>query len=336
MSIIIDDKRYVETDFRLEEDFEKMVCEQAKTLFGKDTLYINAKHKLKDVPLGASIPDGFLFDFSDPENPEFYIIEVELKGHDFYRHIFPQITKFFSFFRNPASQDNLVKKLFTFIDSDPKIKNLFKGFLGGKEIYKSIKDICDNSQNILLVIDGDKAELPEIIDTYTDTWGKMVKILKVRRFTNESESLISVEPDFVDIQFTPDSATGKETESDVSKPVYSEEYHLEGVKELAKKSYFEIKKHLQENYPSATFNYQKYYVSVRTKQNLAYISLQKKKVRVVVMLPEDEVRKIMPQQAIKSLSQGVQRFYNGPCCAMLFDGTQDMVDFWKLLKILIK
>ena len=31
---------------------------------------------------------------ADKENPEFYIVEVELSKHDFYGHIFPQFTSF--------------------------------------------------------------------------------------------------------------------------------------------------------------------------------------------------------------------------------------------------
>jgi hypothetical protein len=53
------------------------------------------------------------------------------------------------------------------------------------------------------------------------------------------------------------------------------------------------------------------------------------------MLPEDEVRKLMPHHVVKQLSLGVQGFYNGPCCAVMFENTKNMDDFWKLLKILI-
>src|SRR5208337_4433592 len=136
---------------------------------------------------------------------------------------------------------------------------------------------------------------PEIVNTYTDTWGKLVKILQVKKFTNENESLICVEPDFVDIQYAPETEvedTGK-TADESSKQVYSEEYHLDGVSESTKQSYLAIKDHIAKNYPNAALNYQKYYVGIRTDRNLAFLKLQKKKLRVVVMLPEQDVRTVM-------------------------------------------
>ena len=30
-----------------------------------------------------------MFDLKDPDNPEFYLVEVELAKHSFYNHIFP-------------------------------------------------------------------------------------------------------------------------------------------------------------------------------------------------------------------------------------------------------
>lgn len=338
MTILQGNKRFIESQFKLEDDFEELIRSQSKILFGKDTIFIYTKRKLKGVVLGATIPDGFLFDLTDLENPEFYLVEVELHKHDFYKHIFPQITKFFGFFRSPASQNDLVEKLFTIINADTTLKAEFRKFLGEKEIFKFLKDICEDSQNILLVIDGDKAELPEIINTYTDTWSKLVRILKVKKWTNENESLLTVEPDFVDIQYAPDVEVEDSEEGvDVSsKPIYSEEYHLDGVSDSTKQSYLAIKDHISKNYPDAVFNFQKYYIGIRTDRNLAFLKLQKKRLRVVVMLPEDEVRKAMPHHVVKQLSESVQGFYNGPCCAVVFENTKDMDDFWKLLKTLIK
>jgi predicted transport protein len=338
MTLLQGNKRFVESQFKLEDDFEELVRSQSKILFGKDTIFIYTKRKLKGVVLGSTIPDGFLFDLTDLENPEFYLVEIELQKHDFYRHIFPQITKFFGFFRSPSSQNDLVEKLYSIINADAALRSEFKKFLGDREIFKFLKDICEESQNILLVIDGDKIELPEIVNTYTDTWGKLVKILKVKKFTNENEALISVEPDFVDIQYAPDADVGETEEDGIvsSKPIYSEEYHLDGVSEATKQSYLAIKNHIAKNYPEAVFNFQKYYIGIRTDRNLAYLKLQKKKLRSVVMLPEDEVRNLMTNHVVKQLSQGVQGFYNGPCCAVVFENAQDMDDFWKLLKTLIK
>ena len=93
---------------------------------------------------------------------------------------------------------------------------------------------------------------------------------------------------------------------------------------------------IAKNYPNAALNYQKYYVGIRTDRNLAFLKLQKKKLRVVVMLPEQDVRTVMKHHVVKQLSQSVQGFYNGPCCAVLFENSTNLDDFWALLKTLIK
>jgi len=36
------------------------------------------------------------------------------------------------------------------------------------------------------------------------------------------------------------------------------------------------------------------------------------------------------------LSDPVQTFYNGKCCAIVFESAQNMDEFWNLLKTLIK
>ena len=202
MTILQGNKRFVETQFKLEKDLEELVRSQSKILFGENTIFIT-KRKLKGLVLGNTIPDGFLFDLTEAENPEFYLVEFELQQHDFNRHICPQITKFFGFFRNTASQNNLAKNLFSIISADLVLKSEFKKYLGEKEISMFLMDACENSQNILLVIDGEKVELTEIMNTCTDTWGKLVKIMKVKAFTDENETLVSVEPEFVDIQKKP-------------------------------------------------------------------------------------------------------------------------------------
>lgn len=181
----------------VEEEFEKLVSDNSKIFFGDKTIYIDAKKKIETKALGGSIPDGFLFDFSDSDNPEFYLIEVELASHDFYKHIFPQITKFFAFFKNNKSQKDLIEKIYSIASTDDSIKKEFRKFLGEKEIFKFINDTIEGSQNILLIIDGDKSELPEIVDTYTDTWGKIVKTIKINIFKNNNDLIFSMTPDFL-------------------------------------------------------------------------------------------------------------------------------------------
>jgi len=183
-------RKFLEYKYPLEEELERDILSNSKLFFGDNTIFIEAKRKLETKTMGGTIPDGFLFDLSDIDNPEFYIVEIEISSHDFYKHIFPQITKFFAFFKNNKSQSDLVEKIFSIVNSNVELKSEFKNYLIHREIYKFIKDVIENSQNILLIIDDQIDELPEIISTYTDTWGKTVKPLILRKFKNENEIII--------------------------------------------------------------------------------------------------------------------------------------------------
>lgn len=330
MVLFNENKKYYEFAYPREEDIERDVIQNSQLFFGDKSFFIDAKRKIDSKFIGATIPDGFLFDFSEPDNPEFYIVEVELSSHDFYKHIFPQITKFFAFFKNQQSQSELIDKLFSTINSDNNSKREFKKFIGEKEIYKSIKDIVENSQNILLVIDDEKDELPEIIDTYTDTWGKMVKLIILKKFYSGKEFLYSLNPDFRDIQFA-DADSIKRTESE-SESNYTELDHLDNVTDNVKDIYTSLKAKVLILNSELIFNPQRYYISIRSDRNIAFIKVRKKKVRIIVMLPEDAVKIIIKSYPVISLSAPVQKFYNGPSCAIDIEDDKHLDEILTVLK----
>lgn len=333
MILIQDGKRYEEKSWSLESDFEAEVVSCRGTIFGKKTVYIDAKKKIGTQALGNTIPDGFLFDFSDPDNPEFYIVEVELKKHDFYSHIFPQITKFFAFFKSPKRQKELVEKLFTTISGDSSLKREFKVFLGEKEIFKALTDLIESSQNILLVIDGSKPELPEITDTYSDTWGKMVRVLEIRKFECKDGSVITCDPSFENIELAFEEAI---QETQTSTGQYSEEHHLEGVSDTVKEIYRHLRSVFETSDGACKFNPQKYYISIRTTRNVVYIKVRRKKLRMVVMLPEEEIRQLIHHHPVKTISQPQQDFYHGPCADVDVDSMANIGEIETLIRTAIK
>lgn len=333
MKLFTNNKTYSQFQFDKEADFEREVVLNSKQFFGINSIYIDAKRKIETKSLGNSIPDGFLFDLSDKENPEFYIVEVELAKHDFYNHIFPQITKFFGFYKNPKSQNDLVEKIYSFITNDSEIKKEFKKYIGEKEIYKFIKDTIEKSQNILLIIDGDKKELPEIMETYTDTWGKMVKLILIKKFFNNGDIIYTMHPDFENIEFADlEDEISVETQDDVE---YNEEYHFDGVSETVRNIYFDIKTELLKSYPDLIFNPQKYYISIKKEKNIAYFTTRRKKIRLVVMQSDTETRNEIKNYPIKTLTAGVQKFWNGPSCAIMIDNADHIDEIKNLLKKLI-
>jgi predicted transport protein len=328
-AIFMNGKKFDETKFNLEETFEKIVIDNSKTLFGSKTIYFDIKSRIGSKTLGSSIPDGFLFDFKDEENPEFYLVEVELESHDFYKHMFPQITKFFAFFKNSASRNNLIEKLFYFIKGNEEIKKEFKQYLREREIYKALKDIIENSQNILLILDESKPELPEVFETYTDTWDKMVKVEILKQYTTEGLTIFTMNPDFEDIELVklPTSETEEEEEKR-----YTENYHLEEVDPTIINAYEEIKAAMLNIDSSIKINPQKYYISLRQKKNFAYIDFSKRKMNIVIILPFDYGNSAIKKHKVKQLSQGVQDFYGYPCFKITLENDEDLEEIFDVLE----
>jgi len=329
MSIIFQDKRFIEHFYNLESDFENNVFEKAKLLFGKDAILINSKKKISTQSFGGAIPDGILFNFKDLSNPEFYLVEVELKNHSFFEHIFPQITKFFAFFRNQNSQRELIDKIYQIVNSDNDLKREFKRYLGENEIYKSIGDIIENSQNILLIIDGIKDELPEVVRTYTDTWGKIVKIPIIRRYDNGNDYILHMEPDFEYI----DDIQDYNANNNINIPdIFNEDYHLDGISEETVNIYNNLKAQILQMNGNLVFNPQKYYISVRDQKNLLYIQTRKKKLRIIALFSYEHVQEVVHNYSITQLSQGVQNFYNGPSSAIEVNNANNLEEIVNLIR----
>lgn len=333
MIIFYQNNKYQEYQFKSEEEFESDIVNNSRSFFGNNTIFINTKKKIDSKYIGGSVPDGFLFDLTDIDNPEFYLVEVELEKHDFYKHIFPQVTKFFAFYKNPKSQADFVEKIFSIINSDNSLKRQFKKYLGEKEIYKFLKDIIENSQNILLIIDDEKDELPEILDTYTDTWGKMVRLLILKKFYFNDDFIYSLTPDFQDIQFTDAESIKKIATTEPT--AYTEEYHLDGINESITQIYFNLKNEILKFNENLKFNPQRYYISIIHEKNIAFFKIRKKKIRLVIMLPEEEVKNRIKNHEIVTLSESVQKFYNGPCCGINIEKNKYLVEIIDVIKYLI-
>lgn len=332
MKLFTNNKTYNQLQFDKEAEFEREIILNTKLFFGTNSIYIDAKRKIETKNLGNSIPDGFLFDLSDKENPEFYIVEVELAKHDFYNHIFPQITKFFGFYKNPKNQNDLLERIFSFITNDSALKGEFKKYLGENEIYKFLKDTIERSQNILLIIDEDKKELPEIMETYSDTWGKIVKLLLIKKFSNNGDLIYTMHPDFENIEF---AEIENEVSSDIEDIDYDEKYHFEGVSETVRQIYYEIKTDLLKEKSDLIFNIRKSYISIRKDKNIAFFLIGSKKIKLVVMNSEENTRNEITRHPIKSFPPSVLKFWGGPSCAIIIDKTENLSEIKTLLKKLI-
>lgn len=260
----------------------------------------------------------------------------EFRYQYFYRHIFPQITKFFAFFRIQNSRIELIRKIYEIIQDDSQIKNRISGYIQNSEIFKFVNDLIHDSQNILIVIDEIKSEFPEIQETYTDTWGRYVKIINVKSFIYNQEYLFYVNPELEDISYIDLYNDQNDSDNEVEESsVIDENYHLSELNQNVKDIYNTIKDSIKNYKEEIIFNPQRYYISIKLNRNIAFLKFSKKKLKAIIMSPVEEIQEKVTHHEIKLLTSSVQKFYNGQCASVEIKESNHLEEVIDLLKRII-
>jgi len=321
-AIYLNGKQCTKLDFDKEDAFENIIFDNSKLLFGQNAVLIS-KRLIKTVSLGNTIPDGFLFDFNDKNNPQFYLIEIELAKHSFYEHIFPQITKFIAFFKSPESRKMLIDKLFDSISQNSDLQKEFKELLESKEIFKTITDGVENSQNILLILNEAKPEIEETKKAYSE-WDRLVKLEVASFYKSGKESIITLSPPFeeVDLDIDDSETVGS----------YTENTHLEFATEEIRSVYDTIKSKMLQFDKYLTFNPQRYYISMIHNRNFTFFQLRKTKLNIIITLPFSVGKKMIKKHKLTQLSEGVQTFYNARCFRVTVEDNKNIGEIIQVLK----
>lgn len=102
-TIYLNNKKYEEIAFSLEQDFEEEVRDNHKLVFGEKSSYYDVKKKI-----GSKICDALVY---DEELGKVLVIENELFIHDLWGHIIPQIIEFFNGMNDEQTKMNLKYKV---------------------------------------------------------------------------------------------------------------------------------------------------------------------------------------------------------------------------------
>ncbi len=170
--------------FTKEADFEKLVVKLSDKLFGETSIYVDIKKRVKGNDI-ISIPDGYLIDFADPNNPRLFIVENEIVSHDPFKHIGNQILRF----------------VVSFEDAQKEIRTLLmEEIQKNKSHLKRLEEACKQSKfrNIddllntavfsdfrgLVVIDEIRPELNSVLDKIRAN----VNIIELKTFASKDSS----------------------------------------------------------------------------------------------------------------------------------------------------
>jgi len=147
-----------------EKEFEEDVVMLAEQIFGPSTIYVNVKKRVRGADI-VTIPDGYLIDMTEADEPKLYVIENEIVSHDPFRHIGIQMLKFVT----------------SFDDGKIAVRNfLMDEIAKNPEALAKLKEGCDqsNSRNIdnyldvavygdfrgIVVIDEARPELHRVLE----------------------------------------------------------------------------------------------------------------------------------------------------------------------------
>jgi predicted transport protein len=339
ISVSLNGENFEQVIYSKEDDFEQLVAKNAETIFGDKAIYIDAKKKVNTSSLGGTIPDGFLIDLSDADDPQFYLVEIELQSHDFFKHIFPQITKFFAFYKDSKQRHKLIETMFAFFQNDPVLTKKLRDLIGPKEIHKFFTDTLNSNQNILIIIDGPKPEFEEIMDTYADTWGRMVKVQIVNHFKQGENNILTIEPPFQNLPFEDAVSLPPDNEASESSQ-YTEEFHLQDRQPQLAEIYRKLKQEFINAKNTLRFSPTRNYIGVVDAKRIVYIMVQKKKIRIVVLMAENEVRGILRSghHKVISISELDQPHWGGknPNCAVNIYDTDHWDEIQKLVTRLVE
>jgi hypothetical protein len=80
-----------------EKEFEKDVIKYAENIFGSSSIYIDVKKHVKGNNI-VTIPDGYVIDMADAQDPKLFVVENEIVSHDPFSHIGIQMLRFVTSF----------------------------------------------------------------------------------------------------------------------------------------------------------------------------------------------------------------------------------------------
>lgn len=182
--LLIDEKLFKSEEFEDEEEFEKVVVEFSKMIFGQRSVYFDIKKKIKSKKgkLG-SIPDAYLISFFD-SSPKLFIVENEISAHDELK-IGQQIMKYQATFSEGQIETKNI--LMGEIRNNPRLKReidvLLKEthFANVSEMLDQI--IFDESPGFIVTIDEASERLHAILKPLSNN----PEVIEVRKFVCEDQ-----------------------------------------------------------------------------------------------------------------------------------------------------
>jgi hypothetical protein len=182
--LIVDGVRYNPwTPQNEEKEFHPLIKNNAKEIFGKDTIYFDVKTLIKTASGIGTIPDAYVLKLSKPY--EWYVIENELATHSIYGHVINQLTKFINGIDNKDTRNQILQMLYEIINKDNSLRETISVKTGYSDIHYFLSKLfLEKDPRIVVIIDKVTLDLEEACQALRYT----PEILEFKTFMKEDGS----------------------------------------------------------------------------------------------------------------------------------------------------
>lgn len=182
--------RFTEIPYERESELEEVVNEVKEALFGSYRIYLDDKRKIGKKGGTNNLPDGYLIDLTNRQDPKIFVVENDLSSHQHLKHIAVQILEFsLSFETSKVKVKNIIKEMLHKRESEWKKCEEFAKQNGYENVDYLLESIIHkkDSFNALLIID----ELGEELETVLISRFKFpVEVITLKRYKNQNNELL--------------------------------------------------------------------------------------------------------------------------------------------------
>ncbi|MFD1630580.1 hypothetical protein [Pseudopedobacter beijingensis] len=184
------EEQYTEVPFEKEADLEEAVHFVKEALFGSTRIYLDDKKKIGQKGNTNNLPDGYLIDLTNKQDPKIFVVENDLASHQHLKHIAVQILEFsLSFESSKVKVKNIIKEMLQKRPAEWKKCEAFAKSNGYENVDYLLESIIHkkDSFNALLIID----ELGDELETVLISRFKFpVEVTTLKRYQSESGKLL--------------------------------------------------------------------------------------------------------------------------------------------------
>jgi len=184
------DNKYLEIPYEKESELEDAVNVVKGTLFGSKRIYLDDKKKIGKKGRTNNLPDGYMIDLTNSQDPKIFVVENDLSSHQHLKHIAVQILEFsLSFETSKVKVKNIIKEMLHKRQTEWNKCERFATKNGFENVDYLLESIIHkkDSFNALLIID----ELGEELETVLISRFKFpVEVITLKRFKNQNGKIL--------------------------------------------------------------------------------------------------------------------------------------------------